>query len=63
MVPSVEVFDPRLGAWMMGEPMNHPRGYFAAAVVNESICVIGGVKVGDNIVDTVSILTLMFCFW
>lgn len=54
MVPSVEVFDPRLGTWVMGETMNHPRGYSAAAVVKESIYVIGGVRVGDNIVDTVS---------
>ncbi|KAG4922197.1 hypothetical protein JHK85_051866 [Glycine max] len=53
MVPSIEVFDPRLGAWTMGEPMNHCRGYSAAVVVKESIYMIGGVKVGENIVDTV----------
>ena len=54
IVPSIEVFDPRLGAWTMGEPMNHCRGYSAAVVVKESIYMIGGVKVGENIVDTVS---------
>ncbi|RDY12075.1 Kelch-like protein 1, partial [Mucuna pruriens] len=55
MVPSIEVFDPRLGAWTLGEAMNHPRGYSAAVVVKESIYMIGGVKVGENIVDTVEI--------
>ena len=54
MVPTVEVYDPRLGAWMMGEPMIQSRGYSAAAVVNESIYIVGGVKDGENIVDTVS---------
>ena len=64
MVSSIEVFDPCLGAWMMGEQMNHPRGYFAAAAVKESIYVIGGVKVGETIVDKVSTSidsTLYFC--
>lgn len=64
MVPSIEVFDPCLGAWMMGEQMNQSRGYFAAAIVKESIYVIGGVKLGDNIVDTVSTSkTVFFSFW
>lgn len=55
MVPSVEVFDPRLGKWTVEETtMNHPRGYFAAAVVKDSIYVIGGVNGDENIVDTVS---------
>lgn len=53
MVPSIEIYDPRLGSWMSGEPMKHSRGYLAAAVVKESIYVIGGVKIGDEIVDTV----------
>lgn len=43
---------------MIGEPMNHPRGYSAAAVVGECIYNMGGVKgdedIGDNIEDTVS---------
>ena len=55
MVPSVEVFDPRLGKWTVEETtMNHPRGYFAAAVIKDSIYVIGGVNGGEDIVDTVS---------
>ena len=58
MVPSVEIFDPRLGSWTIGEPMKNPRGYFAAGAVKESICVIGGIRVGENIVDTVSYI---FC--
>ncbi|KOM25234.1 hypothetical protein LR48_Vigan62s001100 [Vigna angularis] len=53
MVQSIELFDPRLGAWIMGEPMIHPRGYCAAVVVNESIYMLGGVRIGENIVDTV----------
>ncbi|KAJ1419284.1 Kelch-type beta propeller [Sesbania bispinosa] len=53
MVPSIELFDPCLGAWMIGELMNHPKEYFAAAV-KESIHVIGDVKVDENIVDTFS---------
>jgi len=54
MVQSIEVFDPRLGVWTMGEPMVHPRGYCAAVVVNESIYMIGGVRIGEDIVDKVS---------
>lgn len=53
MIPNVDVFDPRLGAWMMGEPMNHQWGYFVAVVVKESIYVIGEVEVADNFVYTV----------
>lgn len=58
MVPSVEIFDPRLGSWMIGEPMDQSRGYSCAAVLKDSLYVIGGVKPGDGekhetIVDTV----------
>lgn len=50
MVPCVEIYDPRLGSWMPGKPMNQPRGYSAAAVIGDSIYVIGGVKDEDSIV-------------
>lgn len=60
IVPSVEIFDPRLESWMTGEPMKKPRGYSAVGVVNESIYVIGGVQVGQNLVDTVSYILLRF---
>lgn len=53
MVPSTEIFDPRLDSWIIGEPMNTSRGYSTATVVKECIYVIGGVKSGENIVDTV----------
>lgn len=53
MVSSVEVFDPRIGSWMNGEPMNQSRGYSAVAVLKDSIYVIGGVEVGADIIDTV----------
>ena len=54
MVPSIEVYDPRLRAWIMGEPMIPSKGYSTIAIVNESIYIVGGVKDGENIVDTVS---------
>ena len=53
MVPSVEIFDPRLGSWMSGDPINQPRGYAAAAVVKGSIYVIGGLRAGEDMVDSV----------
>lgn len=54
MVPSVEIYDPRLDSWMDGDSMNQARGYSAAAVVGKSIYVIGGVEDGENLVGTVS---------
>lgn len=53
MVSSVEIFDPRLNSWIMGESMNQSRGYAATAVVKEKIYVVGGLRDGDNILDTV----------
>lgn len=54
MVSTIEIYDPRRGSWVFGEPMNHPRGFSAAAVVKDSIYVIGGLRSGDDINDTVS---------
>lgn len=54
MVQSMEIFDPRAGSWMTGPPMKHRRGYAAAAVLKESIYIIGGVLNGNDIVETVS---------
>lgn len=63
MVPSIEIYDPRRGTWMIGEPMNCSRGYSAAAVLKESIYVIGGVKSDNEIIDTVySYLFHCFCY-
>lgn len=59
MVSSVETFDPRLGSWIIGEPMNCSRGYSAAAVFDGSIYMIGGVRADESIADTVS-ATLLF---
>lgn len=53
MVPSIEIYDPRRGTWTIGEAMNYSRGYSAAAVLKESIYVIGGVKSDNEIIDTV----------
>lgn len=57
MVPSIEIYDPRLETWIIGEPMNHSRGYSAAAVLKESIYVIGGVQSNEEIVDVIECYT------
>lgn len=60
MVSSVEIFDPRVGSWMTGEPMSEQRGYAAAAVLKGSMYIIGGVvsgECGDNIIETVSYIS------
>lgn len=53
MVPTVEIFEPRLGSWMMGKPMNNARGSSGAVVLEEKIYAIGGVKDNNEILDTV----------
>lgn len=53
MTPSVEIYDPRRGEWMAGDPMNQHRGYLAAGVLNESIFVIGGIRTDNEIVEMV----------
>lgn len=65
MVPSVEIFDPRLGSWMSGDPLEQSRGYSCAAVLKDSVYVIGGVKPGDDkkresIVDTVCYFGIVY---
>jgi N-acetylneuraminic acid mutarotase len=54
MVSSVEIYDPRLNAWRMGEPMTAPRGYAAAVNVDNSLFLIGGMRSNVQILDTVS---------
>ncbi|KAH7855739.1 hypothetical protein Vadar_028277 [Vaccinium darrowii] len=53
MVPTVEIFEPRLGSWMMGKPMNNARGSSGAVVLEEKIYVIGGVKDNNEILDMI----------
>jgi N-acetylneuraminic acid mutarotase len=53
MVSSVEIFDPRLNAWRMGDPMSSPRGYAAAVPLDGSAYLIGGLKSNVQILDTV----------
>lgn len=53
IVPTVEVFDPRVGLWMNGESMNSSRGYFGAIVMGDTIYVVGGLSNDDEILDTV----------
>ncbi|XP_068340207.1 uncharacterized protein [Pyrus communis] len=53
LVQSVESFDPRLGSWMPAEPMYFPRGYPAAAIVEDTMYVIGGMKDDENIAEAV----------
>lgn len=53
MVPSVEIFEPRMGLWTMGEPMNESRGYFGAVVIKDSIYVLGGINAKRELLDKV----------
>ncbi|KAI3808691.1 hypothetical protein L1987_24649 [Smallanthus sonchifolius] len=53
MVSTIEIYDPRRGSWVFGEPMNHPRGFSATTVAKDSIYIIGGLKSGDEVNGTV----------
>ncbi|KAG9139173.1 hypothetical protein Leryth_024668 [Lithospermum erythrorhizon] len=53
MASNMEIYDPRLCKWMPGDPMNQPRGFSAAAVLKDSIYVIGGVESLSEMVDSV----------
>lgn len=53
MAASVEVFDPRVGSWMMGEQMNDSRGHFGAVVIGGKIYAIGGMNDREEILATV----------
>ncbi|KAJ8570909.1 hypothetical protein K7X08_037881 [Anisodus acutangulus] len=52
-VSSIEIYDPRRGTWMIGEPMNYPTGYSTTAVLKESIYVIGGVQSDNELIDMI----------
>lgn len=54
MVSSVETFDPRMGSWLMDEPMKFARGYAASVVLDNALLVIGGSLDGDNVTENVS---------
>lgn len=60
MISTVEVFDPRIGSWVMGESMNTSRGCFAAVVIGNSIFVIGGTNENDGVLDTVCNISSTF---
>ena len=53
MVSTVEIFDPRLNAWKMGDPMSNPRGYASAVTFDDSLFVLGGLRSNEQILDTV----------
>lgn len=53
MHSTLEIFDPRMNSWMLGEPMNNSRGFADAVVVGGKLYVIGGLKRKDEILDTV----------
>ncbi|RLM97744.1 gigaxonin-like [Panicum miliaceum] len=55
MVSSIEIFDPRLNTWRMGNPMNIPRGYAAAANLDDNVFLIGGMQSNVQILDTVEV--------
>jgi hypothetical protein len=54
MVSSVEIFDPRLNTWKMGDPMSNPRGYASAVTFDDNLFVLGGLRSNEAILDTVS---------
>ena len=54
-----EIYDPRLNAWRMGDPMSSPRGYAAAVNLDGSVYLIGGLQSNVQILDTVSNLVLI----
>jgi hypothetical protein len=54
MVPTVEIYDPRLDAWRMDDPMHTPRGYAAAVNLDDSLLLIGGMQSNVQLLDTVS---------
>jgi hypothetical protein len=54
MVSSVEIYDPSLNAWRIGDPMNTPRGYAAAVYLDDSLFLIGGMQSSVQMLDTVS---------
>lgn len=53
MVPSVEIFDPRLPSWVPGIPMQKPRGYAASAVINDTFYMMGGLSNEDEVTEIV----------
>ena len=53
MDSTVEIYDPRLGYWIMSESLSNSRGYFATAVIGNSIFVIGGLNQDNEVLDTV----------
>ncbi len=53
IVSSVEVFDPRVGSWMMEEPLNDTREYAGVVTIGDSIYVIGGRNENRKTLDTV----------
>ncbi|AQK84176.1 DCD (Development and Cell Death) domain protein [Zea mays] len=55
MVSSVEIYDPSLNAWRIGDPMNTPRGYAAAVYLDDSLFLIGGMQSSVQMLDTVEV--------
>ena len=62
MVSCVEIYEPRLNAWRMDDPMHTPRGYAAAVNMDDSLFLIGGMQSNVQILDTVSNHTLRSYF-
>jgi N-acetylneuraminic acid mutarotase len=60
MVASIEIFDPRLNSWRMGDPMNIPRGYAGAVNLDDNLFLIGGMQSNVQILDTVSDRTVTY---
>jgi len=52
MIPTVELFKPRVGLWMTLEPMTYARGCTGVATLGNSV--MGGMQ-GNEVLDTVNI--------
>ncbi|KAL0299340.1 UNVERIFIED_CONTAM: B2 protein [Sesamum radiatum] len=53
MVSSIEVLDPRVGSWMMEEPMQAAKGYFGSFVLGEKLYVVGGCMQEMEVLDVI----------
>lgn len=54
MVPTVEVYEPRVDSWTMVESMNYARGYMGSVALGNTIYAICGMHDSEEILDTVS---------
>lgn len=56
MVPGVEIFDLRFPSWIPGMPMRKPRGYAAAAMIDDTFYMMGGLSNRAEVTEIVRTL-------